>query len=83
MGCLNQSCLNKKVRLRNEGLVRKGILNVSSQQRRIGVLRLKREVRNEKRGICWMGLIQSADITENLLGPDIFNRVTEVANRNS
>jgi hypothetical protein len=64
-------------------LVRKGILNGSSQQRRIGVLRLKREVRNEKRGICWMRLIKSADITENLLGPDIFNQLTEVANRNS
>jgi hypothetical protein len=44
---------------------------------------LKGDVRNEKRVICLMGFIQSADITEKLLGPDIFNLLAEVANRNS
>ena len=44
---------------------------------------MKGDVRNGKRGICLMGLIHSADITEKLLGPDIFNLLAEVANRNS
>ncbi len=83
MGCLNQSCLNQQVRLINGRLVRKGILTVFFQQRRSGVLWLKRDVRNGKRGICSMGLIHSADIIENLLGPNTFNLLTEAPSRNS
>jgi hypothetical protein len=44
---------------------------------------LEGDVRNGKRGIRLMGLIPSADITEKLVGPDIFNLLVETATRNS
>jgi hypothetical protein len=44
---------------------------------------LKRDVRNGKRGICLMGLIDSADIIVELLAPYTLKLNKEAASRNS
>jgi len=44
---------------------------------------LKGDIRDGKRGICLMGLMQEADIIEELLDPNILSLLTEAASRNS